>query len=64
MREKKKRPKKGLRRESNPGHLHPKQILYHLTTKPSEESVKKSQIRVERRKCGGEKKGEEKREED
>ena len=46
--EKKKRTKKGLRRESNPGHLHPKQILYHLTTKPSEESVKKSQIRVER----------------
>ena len=31
--------KKGLRRESNPGHLHPKQILYHLTTKPSSHSV-------------------------
>ena len=26
--------KRGLRRESNPGHLHPKQVLYHLTTKP------------------------------
>ena len=48
MRGKKKRTKKGLRRESNPGHLHPKQILYHLTTKPSEERAKKSQIRVER----------------
>ena len=33
------REKKGLRRESNPGHLHPKQILYHLTTKPSSHSV-------------------------
>ena len=31
--------KKGLRRESNPGHLHPKQILYHLTTKPSSKCV-------------------------
>ena len=49
MRGKKKRTKKGLRRESNPGHLHPKQILYHLTTKPSEERAKKSQIRVERK---------------
>ena len=48
VRGKKKRTKKGLRRESNPGHLHPKQILYHLTTKPSEERAKKSQIRVER----------------
>ena len=24
----------GLRRESNPGHLHPKQVFYRLTTKP------------------------------
>ena len=39
MRGKKKRTKKGLRRESNPGHLHPKQILYHLTTKPSSKCV-------------------------
>ena len=27
--------KKGLRRESNPGHPHPKRVFYHLTTKPS-----------------------------
>ena len=26
--------KKGLRRESNPGHPHPKRVFYHLTTKP------------------------------
>ena len=26
---------KGLRRESNPGHPHPKRVFYHLTTKPS-----------------------------
>ena len=25
---------KGLRRESNPGHPHPKRVFYHLTTKP------------------------------
>ena len=25
----------GLRRESNPGHPHPKRVFYHLTTKPS-----------------------------
>ena len=26
--------KRGLWRESNPRHLHPKQVFYHLTTKP------------------------------
>ena len=31
--------KKGLRRESNPGHPHPKRVFYHLTTKPSCYSV-------------------------
>ncbi len=31
---------KGLRRESNPGHPHPKRVFYHLTTKPSNEKEK------------------------
>ena len=32
---KERREKKGLRRESNPGHPHPKRVFYHLTTKPT-----------------------------
>ena len=34
-REEEREGKKGLRRESNPGHPHPKRVFYHLTTKPS-----------------------------
>ena len=34
--------KKGLRRESNPGHPHPKRVFYHLTTKPPSQKGKKS----------------------
>ena len=34
--------KKGLRRESNPGHPHPKRVFYHLTTKPSDKGGKKA----------------------
>ena len=33
-REEEREGKKGLRRESNPGHPHPKRVFYHLTTKP------------------------------
>ena len=41
-REEEREGKKGLRRESNPGHPHPKRVFYHLTTKPSDKGGKKA----------------------
>ena len=41
-REEEREGKKGRRRESNPGHPHPKRVFYHLTTKPSDKGGKKA----------------------
>ena len=35
---------KGLRRESNPGHPHPKRVFYHLTTKPLQERGEEERV--------------------